>query len=158
MVYVGGRFETRREDVLERKFTCAHCGLACRVEILARGEGTGRSPYFLDNAGAVRSARDAAVYASAADADRVVALARCPRCQRRNRAAWARFVCWNVFKLAALGGLVALPVALGKLGTAAVVLFTSGTVVALYVLTVHKIWWRIERRMWVPRDPEDRRR
>ena len=153
MVYVGGRFEARREDVLARKFQCRRCGLACRVEILARGAGTGRSPYFLDNADARRRAGDDAVYATAADADRVVALARCPRCRRRNRAAWASFAAWTAVKLAAFGALVAVPLALVRAAPATVALVTSGAVVALYGLTMHATCWRVASSMRLARDP-----
>ena len=153
MVYVGGRFEVQREDVLERRFTCARCAFACRVEILARGSGTGRSPYFLENAAAARRAGDDAVYATGADADRVVALARCPRCHRRNRTAWASFATWTALKLVGFAALIAVPLTLVRAAPATVALVTGGAVAAFYLFAIHATWWRIDRRMRVARDP-----
>lgn len=80
-------FKVTRTEVKERYFTCERCGAYGEVEFHAVGEGGWVKESFWEDDAAGRSAQQAADDLQV-DADRVVAMIRCPACEQRQPGAF----------------------------------------------------------------------
>src|SRR6185295_2904395 len=59
-MYVGRKYTATVEGAVWRAITCEHCRLQWAYKLVRKAEGTGRSPYFLDNSGASNRASEEA--------------------------------------------------------------------------------------------------
>lgn len=76
------QYQVARREVVERYFACARCGARGEVELPAVGRSAWQSALpLLDDP--IARASDQAERQLRADAERVLALTRCPRCRRR---------------------------------------------------------------------------
>lgn len=85
-MYVGKKLTATRSAVLEAAFRCEACGFASPVRVRGVGEGTGRSPFLLDDAGARTRADASATKAAETNAKDLLAVVPCPRCAKRSDA------------------------------------------------------------------------
>ncbi|MBN2494470.1 MAG: hypothetical protein JXR96_07775 [Deltaproteobacteria bacterium] len=99
-VYVGKKFEASHEGAYEVEFACRNCGYECDVAVRAKGHGSGHSPFFGDDGGALDEAVAKAQWASARNARATARLLACPRCGQRSKAAILGFVFFSLLKLA----------------------------------------------------------
>ncbi|MBX3205519.1 MAG: hypothetical protein KF764_10655 [Labilithrix sp.] len=109
-MYVGKKHTAVRSAEVERTFTCKGCGYASPVRMVGIGEGTGQSPYFLDGDGARRRADDEAGTRALEDAEVVLAIVPCPKCDQRDPEAARAF---KTKGLLATVGLLAFGCAIG---------------------------------------------
>jgi hypothetical protein len=107
-MYVGRKYTATVTGSVWRAVTCEHCRMQWAYKLTRKAEGTGRSPYFLDNNGASDRASEEAhaslQRALANDVDPVP----CPRCQKYQanmfgEARYAEFGHW--YGLALLAGI-----------------------------------------------------
>ncbi len=99
-MYVGRQHTAPVATVDNDRFVCIHCKYECDALVTGVGEGTGRSPYFLDNAGARDRARDEAVGEARSNMHWALAGATCPQCGKHDGSAR-----WHVYWTSGVRGL-----------------------------------------------------
>lgn len=99
-VYVGRHHTTSIATVNNDRFVCIHCNYECDALVTGLGEGSGSSPYFLDDDGARGRARDEAVGEARSNMHWALAGASCPQCGKHDRAAR-----WHVYWTSGVRGL-----------------------------------------------------
>ena len=100
-MYAGRQYQAQVVTSESTRYVCMHCNFECDAMVTGIGDGTGRSPYFLDNAGARQRARDEAAVNARANMGWALRGARCPKCGKRDQGA-RRFV----YMVSALRGLL----------------------------------------------------
>jgi prepilin-type processing-associated H-X9-DG protein len=98
LVYVGGRYTVTRQATVDKHVPCEQCGTLYGFRVTRQATGTGRSPYYTDNAGAQRRARERAEANLAAAVANTIDVIPCPKCGcfqanmvgvlRRRKHAW----------------------------------------------------------------------
>lgn len=110
-MYVGKKYTETVEAAGKREFECTRCGHRQACIVIGSGAGAGNSAFFLDKEGAMARASSNATSAAAKDIDKTLALARCPSCHGRDRAAvrshWLGIVFGLLAMVGMLGGLSA---------------------------------------------------
>ena len=102
-MYVGRRHVAKVEIQQVLAFVCKHCQYRSDALVSATGRGTGRSPFFLDEAGASERAAERAEADARGNLLETLALASCPKCGRRDGGAHA----WSIFKALHAGVVIA---------------------------------------------------
>jgi hypothetical protein len=111
MFYFGTSFSIQQLTTLEEEYRCPSCGFTAPVWILGLGEGTGHSPYMLDDEGAVRQAREEAKSSAELDAANLrdfLGCASCPSCRKIDRRSLIRFWLRGALLVAAAVGVFTL--------------------------------------------------
>jgi hypothetical protein len=81
-VYVGRRYTATVTGSVWKTVACEFCKLEWAYKMMRTAQGTGRSPYFLDNDGASQRAGDEARETLARKLDGDVDAVGCPKCNR----------------------------------------------------------------------------
>lgn len=89
-VPVAARYFVRHKEDFFHRYQCVHCGFQIPVVATGFGRGYGLSVLFLDNEGAVGRAEMRALQNAADDAKQNVRLWPCPKCGKRDSAAFHR--------------------------------------------------------------------
>ncbi|HEU0035188.1 MAG TPA: hypothetical protein VFQ53_31400 [Kofleriaceae bacterium] len=99
-MYIGRQYQAKVVTSQHDRFCCVHCQYECEALVTGIGEGSGRSPYFIDNAGASERAHAGALGNAQANMRYALRGAKCPRCGKHDRRVHA-----YVYLISALLGL-----------------------------------------------------
>lgn len=81
-MYVGRKYTATAEGAVWRPITCEHCRLQWAYKLVRKAEGTGSSPYFLDNDGASQRAHAEAQEELQKKLENDVEAIACPQCHK----------------------------------------------------------------------------
>jgi len=100
-MYAGRNYQAQVVMSESTRYQCMHCGFECDAMVTGIGEGSGRSPYFLDNDGARDRARMDASAGASNNMHYALRSAVCPKCGKHDAGARR-----EVYVLSALRGLL----------------------------------------------------
>jgi hypothetical protein len=127
------KYRAKRQELAERLFKCENCGARGEVAFLAKGESAWKRDSIWGG-DPMQDAADQAEHEMMADADRALAMVKCPTCGERGRGA----VKWSIIRVTMWFGVAS-----------AVFFGTAGAVITLpgicAILGAVQVWSEVSR-------------
>ncbi len=128
-------------------FSCEHCSYKGEAEVTGIGQGSGNSPFLMDEEGAGSRAKTRANKTANKNINETIKIAKCPKCKLRSNSSVNKFWVMQVFKIVAsvifIGLLGQLVYFLSK-DNAVYVIFGITAVIMIPFLYFIDIRWRWE--------------
>ena len=86
-MYAGRSYQAQVVTSESTRYQCMHCGFECDAMVTGIGEGSGSSPFFLDNDGARDRARMDASAGASNNMHYALRSATCPKCGKHDAGA-----------------------------------------------------------------------